>query len=62
MRIGWTGYSRHGSGVGARHGLALAAGVFFAALGTLGSMAGSALWMVVLFAGLILVAVGVDRA
>ena len=47
--------------VGKRHGLALAFGVVFAAFGTLGAVSGSAAAMVLLFAGLILVAVGVDR-
>jgi hypothetical protein len=46
--------------VKARRGLALAYGVVFAAVGTIGAMAGSALAMVVLFAGLILIAVGAD--
>lgn len=53
--------SRHATRMGKRHGLALAFGVVFAALGTLGAMTGSAAAMVLLFAGLILVAVGVDR-
>jgi hypothetical protein len=45
-----------------RRSLTVAVGIFLTALGTLGAMAGSLGSMVALFAGLILVAIGVDRA